>query len=92
MKRKRPTSKKLNASESTSNEPSESKRFLPRVRHGIAIDLLIVLANLIIVPVFWRPVFSPLVDHLSSGEAPFIVMGLVVVVFVGRLGGLYLKR
>lgn len=73
-------------------QPAAWKISWPKVRFGIEVDLLVVLCNLLIVPLFWRPVISPFVVYLSSGDAVYPLMALVVLISIGRLGGLYLKR
>lgn len=66
---------------------------LPSNKQGIAIDALVILLNLFLFPFFSDRIISLFQDAFSDKEPAFKTLGaLMIVVLIGRLGGLYLKR
>lgn len=69
------------------------RRFLPKSRHGIIIDLIMIAANLTLFPFLAARMTRLFNDSFGNVRPRFQVMaGLMLVLITGRLAGLYLKR
>lgn len=66
---------------------------LPPNKQGIAIDILVIVLNIALFPVVTGRIVDLYQRSLDDNESGFTTLaGLMIVVLVGRLGGLYLKR
>lgn len=66
---------------------------LPPNKQGIAIDILVILLNILLFPFVTGRIVDLYQRSFNSNESGFKTLaGLMIVVLIGRLGGLYLKR
>jgi hypothetical protein len=73
--------------------PHTTRPFLPKNRHGIAIDVITIIANLVLFPLFLSRVGDLFDRSFAEDAAGFPTLaGLLLFLLGGRLIGLYLKR
>lgn len=66
---------------------------LPPNKQGIAIDILVIVLNIVLFPFVTGRIVDLYQRSFDNNESGFKTLaGLMIVVLIGRLGGLYLKR
>lgn len=66
---------------------------LPKNKQGIIIDILMILANIFVFPIFAMRIDALFAAAFENQKPAFLTIGvLMIVLLVGRIGGLYLKR
>ncbi len=70
-----------------------ARTFLPPNRHGIAIDVIAIVANLALFPFLLTRIGNLFDESFAESGASFLTLaGVMLFVLAGRLVGLYLKR
>lgn len=70
-----------------------ARPFLPQDRHGIAIDVIAIVANLALFPLLLSRVGNLFDQSFAEGSPAFLTLaGLMIFTIAARLAGLYLKR